>query len=59
LAREIKRSIDRIDGLKNAFKPESIDGFYAKFTMPLVAKKQNLIQCAIKPLAFTQSEPEK
>ncbi|WP_117057267.1 DUF3037 domain-containing protein, partial [Klebsiella pneumoniae] len=52
LAREIKRSIDRIDGLKNAFKPESIDGFYAKFTMPLVAKKQNIIQCAIKPLAF-------
>ncbi|HCI4395301.1 DUF3037 domain-containing protein [Klebsiella pneumoniae] len=59
LAREIKRSIDRIDGLKNAFKPESIDGFYAKFTMPLVAKKQNIIQCAIKPLAFTQSEPGK
>jgi hypothetical protein len=27
--------------------------------MPLVAKKHNEIQCAIKPLAFTQSEPGK
>ena len=59
LARELKRSIDRIDGLKNAFKPESIDGFYSKFTMPLVAKKREEIQCAIKPLAFSQTEPGK
>ncbi|HDT0389108.1 TPA: DUF3037 domain-containing protein [Klebsiella aerogenes] len=59
LARELKRSIDRIDGLKNAFKLESIEGSYAKFTMPLVAKKDNEIQCAIKPLAFTQVEPGK
>lgn len=59
LARELKRSIDRVDGLKNAFKQDSIDGFYAKFSMPLVAKRQNEILCAIKPLAFTQSEPGK
>ncbi|WP_423957675.1 hypothetical protein [Citrobacter freundii] len=59
LARELKRSIDRIDGLRNIFKQESIDGFYAKFSMPLVAKRQNEIQCAIKPIAFTQTEPGK
>ena len=59
LARELKRSIDRIDGLKNAFKQKSIDGFYAKFSMPLVAKKNEQIVCAIKPLAFSQSEPGK
>ncbi|MGD8105807.1 DUF3037 domain-containing protein [Pantoea sp. FN0302] len=59
LARELKRSIDRIDGLKNAFKQDSIDGYYAKFSMPLVAKKQDEILCAIKPLAFTQTEPGK
>ncbi|EBQ8980431.1 DUF3037 domain-containing protein [Salmonella enterica subsp. enterica serovar Albany] len=59
LARELKRSIDRIDGLKNVFKQESIDGFYSKFSMPLVAKKHNEIQCAIKPIAFTQTEPGK
>lgn len=59
LARELRRSFDRIEGLKNAFKQDSIDGFFAKFSMPLVAKKHNKIQCAIKPLAFTQSEPGK
>jgi hypothetical protein len=59
LARELKRSIDRIDGLKNVFKQDSIDGFFAKFSMPLVAKKHNKVLCAIKPLAFTQSEPGK
>lgn len=59
LAKELKRSIDRIDELKNAFKHESIDGYYAKFSMPLVAKKNNEIKCAIKPLAFIQAEPGK
>lgn len=59
LAKELKRSLDRIDGLKNAFKLECIDGTYTKFNMPLVAKQNNKIQCAIKPLAFTQSEPGK
>jgi len=59
LARELKRSFDRIEELKNSFKQDSIDGFYAKFSMPLIAKKQNEILCAIKPLAFTQAEPGK
>lgn len=59
LARELKRSIDRTEGLKNVFKHDSVDGFYAKFSMPLVAKKEHEIQCAIKPLAFTQNEPGK
>lgn len=59
LAREIKRSLERVDGLKNVFKPESVDGVYAKFTMPLVAKTEDHIQRAIKPLAFTQHEPGK
>ena len=27
--------------------------------MPLVAKRRNEIQCAIKPIAFTQTEPGK
>ena len=48
LARELKRSIDRIDGLKNVFKQATIDGYFAKFSMPLVAKKHDRIQCAIK-----------
>ena len=59
LARELKRSIDRIDGLKNVFNQATIDGYFAKFSMPLVAKKHDRIQCAIKPLAFTQTEPGK
>lgn len=59
LAKELKGSLDRIEGLRNNFKQNSINGFYAKFTMPLVATRKNEILCAIKPLAFTQSEPGK
>lgn len=59
LATELKRSIERIDGLKNAFRNDSIEGLFTKFTMPLVAKRAGIIKKAIKPLSFSQSEPGK
>lgn len=59
LAKELKTSIDRIDALKNMFRNQTINGTLAKFSMPLVAKKSDVISRAIKPLAFEQSEPGK
>lgn len=59
LAKELKRSFDRIDALRNMFKNQTINGTFAKFSMPLVAKRSDVISRAIKPLAFEQSEPGK
>lgn len=59
LAKELKNSIERIDGLKNVFKSQTINGYFAKFSMPLVAKRNEIITRAIKPLAFEQTEPGK
>lgn len=59
LARELKKSIDRIDSLKNLFKHQVVNGTFSKFSMPLVAKRDDVISRAIKPLAFEQSEPGK
>ena len=59
LAKELKRSIDRIDALKNMYKNQTINGTLSKFSMPLVAKRNDVISRAIKPLAFEQSEPGK
>jgi len=41
------------------FRNQTINGTLAKFSMPLVAKKCDVISRAIKPLAFEQSEPGK
>ncbi|MGP0870965.1 DUF3037 domain-containing protein [Serratia sp. CY81684] len=59
LAKELKCAFDRVSELRNAFKPTSIKGNLSKFTMPLVAKVEGQVKCAIKPLAFTQDEPGK
>jgi len=59
LAKELKRIIDRIDSLKNLYKHQVVNGNFSKFSMPLVAKRNNVISRAIKPLAFEQSEPGK
>lgn len=59
LARELKKSIDRIDSLRNLFKHQMVNGTLSKFSMPLVAKREDIITRAIKPLAFEQTEPGK
>lgn len=59
LAAELKRSIERIDGLKNIFRNDVIEGMLTKFGMPLVARRDGVIKKAIKPLSFSQAEPGK
>ncbi|RLM26530.1 hypothetical protein BIY29_05595 [Brenneria alni] len=59
LTRELKNRLNSYDELKNIFKKEVIGGDLTRFTMPFVAKKDEDILCAIKPLAFVQKEPGK
>lgn len=59
LAKALKLSIERLDGMKNVFKSQKINGDLAKFSMPLVAKNNNTITRAIKPLAFENTDPGK
>lgn len=59
LNRELKRSFSHYKELKDCFKKHTLGGDLTKFTLPFVAKQDNEIKCAIKPLAFVQDKPEK
>ncbi|OTA16047.1 hypothetical protein Xbed_03519 [Xenorhabdus beddingii] len=59
LVKELRSRFQSHQELKNAFKKETLGGELTRFSMPLVAKNDEHILCAIKPLAFTQDEPSK
>lgn len=59
LAKELKTRFNSYAELKNIFKKEMVGGELARFSMPFVAKNDEKILCAIKPLAFVQKEPGK
>ncbi|MDC9620291.1 DUF3037 domain-containing protein [Xenorhabdus bovienii] len=59
LARELKERFQSYQDLKNLFRKEVIGGELTRFSMPLVARNDEHVLCAIKPLAFTQDEPSK
>jgi len=59
LAKELKSRLNSYSELKNAFKKETLGGDLTRFSMPFVAKNDDEILCAIKPLSFGQKEPGK
>lgn len=59
LVSELRKRFQSYSELKNIFKNEEIGGELTKFRMPLVAKADGKILCAVKPLAFNQNEPSK
>ncbi|MEQ5123186.1 DUF3037 domain-containing protein [Morganella morganii] len=63
LATELRHRFQQHAILKNSFKKLQLGGELTRFEMPLVASAStqdgNEILCAIKPLAFNQSEPSK
>lgn len=59
LAKELKSRLNSYSELKNAFKKETLGGDLTRFAMPFVAKNDDEILCAIKPLSFGQKEPGK
>nr|WP_314590035.1 DUF3037 domain-containing protein [uncultured Serratia sp.] len=59
LARELKSRLNSYAELKNIFRKETFGGDLTRFAMPFVAKQDDDVLCAIKPLAFVQSEPGK
>ncbi|AJI83785.1 Protein of uncharacterised function (DUF3037) [Yersinia enterocolitica] len=59
LAKELRHRLNTHAELRNAFKRETFGGDLTKFTMPFVAKDDEKVLCAIKPLAFVQNEPGK
>ena len=56
LAKELRHRLNTHAELRNAFKRETFGGDLTKFTMPFVAKDDEKVLCAIKPLAFVQNE---
>lgn len=59
LAKELKRRLNAYSELQNVFKKETFGGDLTRFSMPFVAKQEEEVLCAIKPLAFVQREPGK
>ncbi|WP_019209106.1 DUF3037 domain-containing protein [Yersinia massiliensis] len=59
LAKELKRRLNAHAELRHAFKKETFGGDLTRFSMPFVAKNEDEVLCAIKPLAFVQKEPGK
>lgn len=59
LAKELKSRLNSYSELKNIFRKETLGGDLTRFSMPFVAKNDDEILCAIKPLAFVQQEPGK
>ncbi|HIE5387013.1 TPA: DUF3037 domain-containing protein [Enterobacter cancerogenus] len=59
LTRELKNRLNSYAELQNVFRKETFGGALTRFTMPFVAKNEDEILCAIKPLAFVQQEPGK
>lgn len=59
LARELKGRLNSYEELRNIFRKETFGGDLIRFTMPFVAKQDDEVLCAIKPLAFIQKEPGK
>lgn len=59
LAKELRRRLNTYAELKDSFRKETFGGELTRFTMPFVAKSADEVLCAIKPLAFVQSQPGK
>ncbi|MGY0161661.1 DUF3037 domain-containing protein [Edwardsiella tarda] len=59
LTRELKNRFLHYNDLKNVFKKEILGGELTRFSIPFVARQNDRILCAIKPLAFTQDKPER
>ena len=59
LTKELKNRFSHYTDLKGIFKKETLGGELTRFSMPFVARQDDEILCAIKPLAFTQDKPEK
>lgn len=59
LYKELKFRLNSYSDLRSVFKKETLGGDLTRFSMPFVAKNDEEILCAIKPLSFGQSEPGK
>ncbi|MCQ4969200.1 DUF3037 domain-containing protein [Atlantibacter hermannii] len=59
LIRELKGRLNSYAELQNIFRKETFGGDLIRFSMPFVAKQEDEVLCAIKPLAFVQQEPGK
>ncbi|NCH88146.1 DUF3037 domain-containing protein [Cronobacter dublinensis] len=59
LAKELKNRLNSYSELRHIFRKETFGGELIRFSMPFVAKHEDEVLCAIKPLAFEQKDAGK